>query len=1143
MKSRLLSLAPALFFPLSALAGNVYHVTAYSLETEGDGLSWESPMSLTKAVSVAQSGDRVLLKAGEYDVLSGLTLSKGISLEGGYKGEGMELDGENPISILTQKTSPTEKLCELTAGAGETVSFKRLQIEKAKHYGIFLDKLNGCNVYVDSCNFISNGISVASGNAGKGMRLWDRNSKAEFTITNCLFAYNAASSGYGEAALALVAGSRASIVDCVFYANGYRFGGSAGTAYPQGSAIALWMPTAILRCEFRANAGQFYTTDTAGGVIYFNNYPGSASGSSVSNCLFAGNMDRAKATTCTPSQSGALVVNLGNKARAITVYGSTFAYNLSDTPNGAGAIGVTSGTVNISDCVFGGNMIGTDASSLTTGGRDIKVGANGVVNIEYSVLGGPKNEQVYSQGEYNEGTGVVYADPLFVTRPESLASVLVRDTASYFKDEAAAYEAVGGIDVHLLSKAGYVVNGAADDWLEADVNSPAIDAGDPSGAWQGEPEPNGSRRNAGVYGGTAESSKTFASAVDMEFTEIKTGCHGEYSCPQIEFTVSGDDGCIVNATVVFEISGVEGAISANIDCETGGTYSYNTMPRYFEKGATVRYYLSGVSSAGTVIPKEGEFVIEADPPPWWNAGGGEGVLHIWTEAPGDESGSDWNNACRSWAKMLELYSLRKPREIWVIDLPQGENARFDLTTDVVMRGGFTYLCSSPEDRSPGAVTVVSGAERYGSPALFYINNTKGKFTLERFVLEKSKAKGLYKTGAGDLELRDCSFVANGHAGNGRDGVSGSGFYVTGGGSVTVSNCVVAGNGVFNRGVTYSLGEGTGAHFVSLRRVTVDDCTFITNGTTVCKSTAAAPGYYGSCGTAAYFKDAPATVRGCSFLANHGVCNAGGSLGGFGGAVRFQGGCSGSAMTNCVIAGCSDRGYPGSTGSSGGALLVNLSSRASTLDLVNVTIACNLSDGVSAPGGINILKGTVNLGNSIVCNNFCSRRSGVESRFGADVDVKADGCLNAVYTLFSSDSTDSVSAAEGAGVSLGEGVVYGDAMFMTGQSAVTGHVVDPFNDGSTYFSDNDDTHGFLASLNLHLAGGRGYVDEKTGKLDISRASRAHRSPAIDAGCPASDFSGEPDNLQGWHGRRVNLGFYGNTEWATMSTYPGAGIYLR
>jgi len=67
-----------------------------------------------------------------------------------------------------------------------------------------------------------------------------------------------------------------------------------------------------------------------------------------------------------------------------------------------------------------------------------------------------------------------------------------------FADEASA-------DWHERSATGRFAKGA---WVKDAVSSPAIDAADPASPFAGEPSPNGGRANLGVYGGTAEASKS-----------------------------------------------------------------------------------------------------------------------------------------------------------------------------------------------------------------------------------------------------------------------------------------------------------------------------------------------------------------------------------------------------------------------------------------------------------------------------------------------------------------------------------------------------------------------------------------------------------------------------------------------------------
>ena len=65
-----------------------------------------------------------------------------------------------------------------------------------------------------------------------------------------------------------------------------------------------------------------------------------------------------------------------------------------------------------------------------------------------------------------------------------------------------------GHDYHLRSQAGRW-DAAISQWVQDEVTSPCIDAGDPSTPIMHEPFPNGGIANMGAYGGTAEASKSW----------------------------------------------------------------------------------------------------------------------------------------------------------------------------------------------------------------------------------------------------------------------------------------------------------------------------------------------------------------------------------------------------------------------------------------------------------------------------------------------------------------------------------------------------------------------------------------------------------------------------------------------------------
>ena len=204
-------------------------------------------------------------------------------------------------------------------------------------------------------------------------------------------------------------------------------------------------------------------------------------------------------------------------------------------------------------------------------------------------------------------------------------------------------------------------------------------------------------------------------------------------------------------------------------------------------------------------------------------------------------------------------------------------------------------------------------------------------------------------------------------------------------------------------------------------------------------------------------------------------------------------------------------------------------------IIEISVAGTREMGNSFTGTEHILIGILSEG-----DNYAIR---FINELGGDIDVKATGVLNAEYTLFTEDSTNSVSYAEGATITLGDGVIYGDPLFVTSFDTAKSKVTNPFGSNFTYFDTTAANVGKLTEFNLHLRGGRGYYDEKTGALVTDYKSKNVLSPAMDAGNKSSSYAQERDRGEGWHGRRVNLGAYGNTPWATMTTFPGSVIRIR
>ena len=142
---------------------------------------------------------------------------------------------------------------------------------------------------------------------------------------------------------------------------------------------------------------------------------------------------------------------------------------------------------------------------------------------------------------------------------------------------------------------------------------------------------------------------------------------------------------------------------------------------------------------------------------------------------------------------------------------------------------------------------------------------------------------------------------------------------------------------------------------------------------------------------------------------------------------------------------------------------------------------------------------------------------------------------ASYTFFSEDSTNALFVADGGVLARGAGLRFGSPGFVSTMDDLRYM----YGYGSYAVAFPAAAIDKLLGLSVHLRGRAGYVDETRG---VRVCAYGAQSRAIDAGDPSSDWSREPSKSWGYQGRRVNLGFYGNTPYATATPYQGLVIYV-
>ncbi len=179
------------------------------------------------------------------------------------------------------------------------------------------------------------------------------------------------------------------------------------------------------------------------------------------------------------------------------------------------------------NCILWGNVIsGNKPSQIMTASNADENQYPSVTVTFCNVQEDPALIETNTEPTINWERGNIQSDPLFAQR----GSWDSNDTPNYWFDDCFQEG-----DYHLKSQTGrWDPNSAG--WVQDDVTSPCIDAGDPNSPVGAEPVPNGGRINMGAYGGTAEASKSLSA-----FVGKYGGGSGAETAPYLIFTAEQFD--------------------------------------------------------------------------------------------------------------------------------------------------------------------------------------------------------------------------------------------------------------------------------------------------------------------------------------------------------------------------------------------------------------------------------------------------------------------------------------------------------------------------------------------------------------------------------------------------------------------------
>ena len=485
-------------------------------------------------------------------------------------------------------------------------------------------------------------------------------------------------------------------------------------------------------------------------------------------------------------------------------------------------------------------------------------------------------------------------------------------------------------------------------------------------------------------------------------------------------------------------------------------------------------------------------------------------------AEGD--GTSWATAMSVTNLFATLKTIEYPCEVWIA---AGTVTAAALTITnlypLAIRGGFAGTETALSERPEGTLTVLDGANT--ANCLLKIDNplARADLEIERLKFYKARQNGFIKTGIGSLKVSGCVIE-----GNGRDvgTVYGRGMNVRGGGvgTLVVTNCTFAGNINSTQDNTYG---GFGIYMTSFASAVVDDSLFVTNGNTTLTAPGASGwvGYYGR-GAAIWASGTPITIRNSRFAGNRGpIRKSDGTWGG--GVVALTGASGGSVLDHCVFIGNTDRlSYQAETVNCAGALVVNLANAADKVKVNNCTFAYNITQGQYSAGGITVVKGAVEVDNTILWMN--DRYNITTVGYGSDVQVQSTGSLSIRNSLVTTlDGTGLVSVNPDNLVIDTETVIAADPRLVTSTADFTNLLV--VTSSQRYYKTT--AADAMVAMDAHLKSPAGYVVNG----GAEGPATTEYSPAIDLGDPMADYSREPAP----NGSRLNAGAFGNTEEASAT----------
>ena len=330
--------------------------------------------------------------------------------------------------------------------------------------GAGISSLEDCSPEISDSTICYNIADSAVDSKGGGLFVDHSN----LLVENCVFVANQASPvppddaripGTGGGAICCANGANVVVIGSTFINNSSTDDGGAICCHK--SCLQITDGTFL-----RNSSGD------AGGAIYLRE----SQQVDVTNSLFAGN---------SATYSGGAI--LYRDSTILNIYNCTLTNNSADTGGGIRC------SVNDTVGVISNSILWDNFSPR---GQQIAMIENAILQVRYcNIAGGAGNVKRSNQSVLIWGEGNMDVDPLFANPGYWVTPSSRTDGHDIW---------IAG-DYHLKSEAGRW-DPNSETWIQDDMTSPCIDAGDPNSDFSSETWPHGGRINMGAYGGTHQAS-------------------------------------------------------------------------------------------------------------------------------------------------------------------------------------------------------------------------------------------------------------------------------------------------------------------------------------------------------------------------------------------------------------------------------------------------------------------------------------------------------------------------------------------------------------------------------------------------------------------------------------------------------------